>query len=90
MLRALVVDKVIKLVIAAIIATLIKQVLEQLIIILWFGELGVFAGLGFDVGRRVTRKKYLKEKDVLDTAEKEEAVAQAKEERKTIKIKVKK
>lgn len=75
-------------VIFAVICTLIANILDELATIAWVGMSGIAAGFGFDVARKQMHKKYLKEKDVLDTAEKEDAVAQAKEERKTIKIKV--
>lgn len=74
----------------ATIFTLMKQILEELATIMWFGTIGIAAGFGFDISRRVMHKKYIKQKDILDTAEKEQAVEQAKEERKLIKVKVKK
>lgn len=74
----------------AVICTLIANILDQLSIIMWVGLSGIAGGFGLDIARKTMTTRYMKQKEILDTAEKEEAVAQAKEERKTIKIKVKK
>jgi len=74
----------------AVICTLISSILKELATIAWVGISGVAAGLGFDIARKQMHKKYMKQKDALDTSERNELIAQASEERKTIKIKVKK
>ena len=74
----------------SVICTLIANIMDQMATIMWVGLSGIAAGFGLDVTRKVMRKKYLKEKDYLDTAERNEMIQQASEERKTIKIKVKK
>lgn len=74
----------------AVICTLISSILDQMATIMWVGLSGIAAGFGLDVTRKVMHRKYMKQKDAMDTAERNEMIEKASEERKTMKIRVKK
>ena len=74
--------------VGAAIFTLLSNIMDQIATIMWVGLSGIAAGFGMDIGRKEMRKKYMKNKNAIEEAEKQEMVAQASEERK-VKVKVK-
>ena len=77
-------------VLGAVICTLVSSIMQEMATIMWVGLSGIAAGFGLDIARRVNKKKYLKQKTAIEEAEHKELVEQASEERKTVKVRIKK
>lgn len=77
----------------AFIFTMMGEIITDLAMIMWFGFIGLSGAYILDIGSKKARNKKLKIIEAMETANKEEMVAQYKEEKqetKKVKIKIKK
>lgn len=77
-------------IVAAFIFTLMGELITDLAMIMWFGLAGLAGSFGLEQVSQWAKKKKEEEIDIMNTANKEEAVERYKEEKKTVKIKLKK
>jgi hypothetical protein len=79
----------------AAVATLVREIADQIANIMWIGMSGIAAGFGLDITRKQLLKREKREREILKTAQDQRDVARtneeiAQEEKKTVKIKIKK